>query len=243
MDKVRIQKIIASAGLASRRAADKMVLEGRVKLNGIVVTEPGVKADPHKDKIEVDGKTLSKTEDKTYYMLNKPTGYITTLSDPQGRKTVKDLMGGINQRLYPVGRLDYDTSGLLILTNDGLLANALAHPGKEIEKRYQAKVRGVPSGKALATLRDGILLDDGMTYPAKVRITKIYNDNAWLEISIHEGRNRQVRRMFEAVGHTVLKLKRVRFGDLTLRGLKPGETRELTVDEVNQLVEITACKC
>ncbi len=234
-EKVRIQKIIASAGLASRRVSEKMVFDGRVKVNGVVVTEPGLKVDAEKDIIEVDGNLLPKMEEKTYYLLNKPTGYITTMSDPQGRKTVKDLMTGINQRVYPVGRLDYDTSGLLLLTNDGYLANALAHPGKEIEKRYQARVNGVPSAGRLNKLRNGVLLDDGMTYPAKVRIIKILKNSSWVEISIHEGRNRQVRRMFESVGHRVIKLIRVRIGNLTMRGLKPGKIRKLTIDEVNNL--------
>ncbi len=157
------------------------------------------------------------------------------MKDPQGRKTVKDLISGINKRVYPVGRLDYDTSGLLLLTNDGPLANSLAHPGKEIEKRYQAQVAGVSSAGMLNKLRSGILLDDGMTYPAKVDIIKTLKKSSWVEISIHEGRNRQVRRMFDAIGHKVLKLIRVRIGDLTLGTLKPGKIRELSVDEINKL--------
>ncbi len=187
---MRLQKIIAQAGIASRREAERMILEGRVKINAVVVTELGTKADPLKDRIEVDGSAISSAEKKVYYLLNKPTGYVTTMRDPRGRPTVSDLMVAVSERVYPVGRLDYDTSGLLIMTNDGDLAHALAHPGKEIKKYYHAKVQGDIQEKDLNRLREGIKLDDGLTAPAGVKVLKKKGDKKWLEIVIHEGKNR-----------------------------------------------------
>ena len=212
-----------------------MILEGRVKVNGVVVTELGSSADPGRDRIEVDGRPIPRRERKVYYILNKPTGYVTTMHDPQGRPTVAELTKEVRERIFPVGRLDYDTSGLIVITNDGELANALAHPRRKVDKRYHVKVKGVPEGKAIERLAKGVILEDGITAPARVRILKIHKNNAWLEIIIHEGRKRQVRRMCEAVGHRVLKLKRVGIGPITLGDLKPGEMRKLTEGEVMAL--------
>ncbi len=187
---MRLQKIIAQAGIASRREAEKMILEGRVRVNDAVVRELGTKADPVKDIIEVDGRVISSAEKKVYYLLNKPTGYVTTMKDPRRRSTVSDLMAGVSERVYPVGRLDYDTSGLLIMTNDGDLAHVLSHPAKEIKKYYHVKVQGEGQEKDLNRLREGIKLDDGLTAPAGVKVLKKKRDKQWLEIVIHEGKNR-----------------------------------------------------
>jgi 23S rRNA pseudouridine2605 synthase len=184
----------------------------------------------------VNGKPV-KLERHVYLILNKPTGVITSLSDPQGRRVVTDLLKGIKERVYPVGRLDYDTSGLLLLTNDGELANRLAHPSYEIDKVYRAWVKGVPSPDKVKRLATGVRLEDGMTSPGQARLLKASPDKqkAWIELTIHEGRNRQVRRMCEAIGHPVLTLERVRLGFLTLEGLSPGEYRPLTSEEVEKL--------
>lgn len=235
----RLQKILAHAGIASRREAEKMILSGRIKVNGQVVTEPGTKADPAIDRIEVDGRPISEAEKKVYYVLNKPRGYVTTMKDPQGRPSVIDLLGQINERTYPVGRLDYDTSGLLLITNDGELANALAHPRKEIEKCYLARLIGIPSEDVLKRLREGILLEDGMTAAAKVRVLEVKDNTSWVEIIIHEGRNRQIRRMCDAVNHKVVKLKRTRFGPLEMGDVRPGKLRELTIKEIRTLKKAT----
>lgn len=238
MNLLRLQKILAQAGVASRREAEKIILAGRVKVNGQTVRELGTKADPEKDLIQVDGQKLSLSEKKVYYLLNKPTGYVTTMKDPQGRKTVADLISSIQERVYPVGRLDYDTSGLLLITNDGDLANALAHPKKEIGKCYEARVLGIPSEESLSSLEKGILLDDGMTAPAKVDLIKKERTKASIEITIHEGRNRQVRRMFEAIGHKVIKLKRSRLGPISIGNLPLGKLRSLTSKEIESLKKL-----
>ncbi len=235
---IRLQKILAEAGVASRREAERMIQAGRVAVNGSIVKEAGTKADPAKDRIEVDGVLLSSPEKKVYYLLHKPTGCVTTMKDPQGRPTVAALLGSIPERAYPVGRLDYDTSGILLITNDGDLANALAHPKKEVDKCYHVKVKGVPPDEKITKLSMGILLDDGITAPAKVSFIKAERNKAWLEIIIHEGRNRQVRRMCEAIGHSVVKLKRVRFGPLELGLLQRGELRPLSTEEVSKLKKL-----
>ena len=232
---IRLQKVLAQAGVASRREAEKMILSGKVKVDGKVIKELGTKADPEKNDIEVDGRSISKAERKAYYLLNKPKGYVTTMRDPQGRRTVNDLLKDIDERVYPVGRLDYDTTGVLIITNDGELANALAHPKKEIEKCYHALVRGIPSNEALKRLREGVHLEDGKTAPARVKVLEIKGNTSWLEIIIHEGKNRQVKRMCEAVKHKVLKLKRTRFGPLELGDLRSGDLKELTRNEIKDL--------
>jgi 23S rRNA pseudouridine2605 synthase len=232
----RLQKVLAHAGVASRRHCEELIVQGRVQVNGKVVRELGVKVNPEKDQILVDGRPIRK-EEHVYLLLYKPTGVITSVHDPQGRRVVTDLLKGVKQRVYPVGRLDYDTSGLLLLTNDGELANRLAHPSYEIDKVYRAWVKGVPAAEQVKRLAEGIMLEDGMTAPGRARLLAIApaRDKALLELTIHEGRNRQVRRMCEAIGHPVLSLERIRLGFLTLEGLEPGGYRPLTTAEVERL--------
>ncbi|WP_211745069.1 pseudouridine synthase [Paenibacillus sp. Marseille-Q4541] len=234
----RLQKIIAQAGIASRRKSEELILSGKVELNGEVVTELGTKADPDEDIITVNGRPI-RSEKKIYVMLNKPKGVITSASDPEGRKIVSDYLKGIKERVYPVGRLDYDTEGLLLLTNDGEFAHLLTHPKHHVPKTYLATVKGVPHGTALDQLRKGIMLEDGMTHPAEVEYKDVDTDNkeAVIMITIHEGRNRQVRRMFEAINHPVTRLKRVSFGGLLLQNLKRGLYRHLTKEEINNLMQ------
>ncbi len=234
----RIQKIIAAAGITSRRAAEELITEGRVRVNGQVVTEHGTKADADKDHIKVDGKLINPQQPKVYVMLNKPAGFVTTMSDPEGRPTVQDLLKGIKVRVYPVGRLDYNTEGMLILTNDGDFAHLITHPKHEFPKTYLAKVKGVLDDSQIASLEQGIYLDDGKTAPAKLKKVRKEEANSWLEITIHEGRKRQVRRMFDRVGRSVIKLKRIRTGSLTLGDLSEGTFRYLTPDEVTGLKEL-----
>ncbi len=231
----RLQKYLAHAGVASRRSSEQLILAGKVTVNGQVVTELGSKVDPEHDQITVNGVLVSTEQQKVYYLLNKPSGYVTTLKDPEGRKTVRELLSDVQQRVYPVGRLDFDTEGLLLLTNDGELTHALTHPSHQVEKTYQAKVRGVPSEDKLARLRQGVRLEDGMTAPAKVQLLKQEGSQAWLEITIHEGRNRQVRRMCESIGYPVVFLKRVCLGFLTLEHLAVGKYRALSPQEVTRL--------
>ncbi|ANA82003.1 pseudouridine synthase [Paenibacillus vortex V453] len=235
----RLQKIMAQAGVASRRKCEELILEGKVQVNGETVTELGTKADPAQDMITVSGKPI-KHEKKVYVMLNKPKGVITSASDPEGRKIVSDYLKGIKERVYPIGRLDYDTEGLLLLTNDGEFANLLSHPKYHVPKTYLATVKGVPHGTELDKLRQGIMLEDGMTSPAEVEYKDVDPDNkqSVISITIHEGRNRQVRRMFEAISHPVLRLKRISYGDLLLQNLKRGLYRHLTADEINQLMQM-----
>ncbi len=232
----RLQKVLAKAGMASRRHAEELITGGKVKVNGKVVTELGTKVDAYKDKIQVNGKPIPPPEKKVYLLLNKPRGYVTTLSDERGRKTVIDLLEGVEQRVYPVGRLDYDSEGLLLLTNDGELTQALTHPKHQIKKTYLARVEGVPEPEKLQAMTKGLQLEDGPTAPAEVKIAGIQDDRALLQISIHEGRNRQVRRMCEHIGHRVLRLRRVRMGPLELDNLKPGEFRPLTKQELRELM-------
>jgi 23S rRNA pseudouridine2605 synthase len=233
----RLHKVMAQSGVASRRHSEELIQAGRVTVNGQVVTELGIKVVPGRDRVEVDGRPLGQKEDLVYILLNKPKGYVTTLYDPQGRPKVTDLLGGdIGARIYPVGRLDYDTEGLLLLTNDGDLANALMHPAREIKKTYIAKVRGVPGPAKIRELESGIELDDGPTAPAEVKLIEAKGPNAaTLSIRIHEGRNRQVRRMFEAVGHEMIHLKRTTLGPLSLRDMQVGQWRELSEREIDDL--------
>lgn len=232
----RLQKLISQAGLASRRAAEEIILAGRVKVNGVVVTELGSKADASVDTITLDGKPVKPVNSHLHILLNKPAGFMTTLDDPEGRQLVTDLLPDINERVYPVGRLDYNTEGLLLLTNDGDWANKLMHPRHEIEKEYHIRVRGKVHQSQIDQLRKGVLLDDRPTAPATVQLIKDGEQNDWLSITIHEGRNRQVRRMCEAVSLSVVRLKRVRYGILELGSLKPGQYRLLTEREVRDLL-------
>nr|WP_280144552.1 pseudouridine synthase [Caldanaerovirga acetigignens] len=231
---MRLQKFLSMAGIASRRACEMLILDGRVQVNGKVVKELGTKVDPDADEVRVDGEICRIKMKPVYIIMNKPKGVLTTVKDPFGRPTVIDLLAGVKERVFPVGRLDKDTEGLLIITNDGELSYKLMHPKHQIDKTYIAKVMGVPDEKDIRRLRKGIFLEDGKTAPAKVRILK-KGRNAVLEIIIHEGRKRQVRRMCEAIGHPVLSLRRTRIGNLTLRGLAPGGWRYMTEEEVNYL--------
>ncbi|MCM3713676.1 rRNA pseudouridine synthase [Alkalihalobacillus oceani] len=238
----RLQKIIAQAGIASRRKAEQLIMEGKVKVNGEVVRELGVKASANKDQIEVEGIPIDR-EEPVYFLLYKPSGVISSVKDEKGRKVVTDFLE-VEQRVFPVGRLDYDTSGLLLLTNDGEFANYLMHPKFKIDKVYVAKVKGIPSREALKRLQQGIRLDDGKTAPAKVKMMSIdkKKQTAIVRITIHEGRNRLVRRMFEAIGHPVMKLKREEYGFLNLRGMNPGDVRPLKPIEVKHLRELAVTK-
>lgn len=227
----RLQKLIAQAGICSRREAEKIILAGRVTVDGKIVNELGAKADL-KQKICVDGKPIEICAEKIYILLNKPRGYVSTVKDERGRRTVLELLDeNFSERVYPVGRLDLNSEGLILLTNDGELTNALIHPRFEVEKTYRAKISGVITEEKLDKLRAGIELDDGLTAPAE-----IYRlDKDLIEITIHEGRNRQVRRMFAAIGCDVKRLRRIKFANLTLDGLKVGKFRELTAQEVAEL--------
>lgn len=233
----RLQKILANAGVASRRKCEELIKAGKVQVNDEVVTTLGVKADPSVDVITVNGKAISVSSDKIVLAFYKPKGVITSTSDPEGRKTVMDFIKGVGARVYPIGRLDYDTEGLLLLTNDGELANMLMHPRHHVEKTYHATVKGIPHGDKLEQLKKGIKLEDGFTQPAAVEYhdVDLERNIATISMTIHEGRNRQVRRMFEAIGHPVIKLKRVKFGNITLQGIARGKHRVLTKSEVNEL--------
>ena len=260
----RLQKILSQAGIASRRAAERLIAEGRVTVNGKTVLEMGTKADGDSDDIRVDGRRLRAPERKRYILLNKPPGYVSTRSDPQRRRTVIDLLVGVREYVYPVGRLDYETEGLLLLTNDGDLAARLTHPRHGVERSYEVRVAGLPDESALRQLREGIPLDGRRTLPAEATLLNARRDASGrpkglqprertgsqpreragpqpreregvLQITIREGRNRQVRRMCEAVGHPVRELARTRIGPLTDRRLKPGMWRDLTADEVRTL--------
>lgn len=231
----RLQKIISAAGITSRRASETLILNGQVTVNGVVVTELGSKADPDKDTITVSGKTLKIDSQRLYILLNKPPGYITALKDGQGRPLVTDLLKDMPERVYPVGRLDYNTEGLLLLTNDGEWANRLMHPRHEIEKEYHVRVRGKVTDQQLIRMAAGVELDDGMTAPAVVNLVKSGEQNDWISVAIHEGRNRQVRRMCEAVNLSVVRLKRIRYGTLMLGTLRAGQFRYLTDAEVQLL--------
>jgi 23S rRNA pseudouridine2605 synthase len=238
----RLQKIIAAAGVASRRKAEELITAGRVQVNGTVITELGSKADPEVDHVRVNGKLLQGEQRHTYLLLNKPKGYVTTVSDPEQRPTVMDLIKGVKGRVYPVGRLDYASEGLLLMTNDGELANRLMKAASHVAKTYLVKVAGAPKEDAIAKLRSGVSIatDEGKrvrTSPAAVKIIK-EAANPWYEITMIEGRNRQIRRMFEAVGHHVEKIKRVKYGPLTL-DVPPGEFRPLTLKEIERLKSAT----
>jgi 23S rRNA pseudouridine2605 synthase len=235
----RLQKIMSRAGVASRRQAEGLILGGKVRVNGQVVTELGTKADPAQDEIRVSGRLIAADQPRTYLLLHKPVGYVATTSDPEGRPTVLDLIHGVKERLYPVGRLDWDTSGLLLLTNDGELTHLLTHPSSEVPRTYEAKVEGIPNQVVLNNLARGVLLDGRPTRPAKVRRLRSGPTWAWLQITLTEGRNRQVRRMCEAVGHPVLKLHRVALGPLQLGDLQPGRFRPLHDREIKQLLGLT----
>jgi len=230
----RLQKIFSEMGIASRRKAEELITEGRVTVNGRIATL-GTKADPVKDHIKIDGKLLLRSEPKVYIVLNKPKNVVTSLYDPEGRLTVKDFLKGVKYRVYPVGRLDYDSEGLLLLTNDGDFAHAVLHPSKKISKTYLVKVKGLPEEKEIDKLKTGVKLIDGITAPAKVKKIRITENNSWLEMTIYEGRKRQIRRMLEKIDHPVLKLKRIKINGIELGKIETGEYRYLTPEEVNKM--------
>jgi 23S rRNA pseudouridine2605 synthase len=232
-DGVRLQKVLARAGLGSRRACEELIAAGRVAVNGDTAVL-GRRVHPASDHVTVDGVAVSAAGHLVTYLLNKPAGVVSTARDPQGRPTVVDLVPA-EPRVFPVGRLDADSEGLLLLTNDGDLAQRLAHPSRGVDKVYLVEVRGVPSRGALRTLREGVELDDGRTAPAEVRLVQRHGGNAAVELVIHEGRNRQVRRMLDAVGHPVTRLVRTRIGPLTDPDLAPGRWRALRHDELRGL--------
>ena len=230
----RLQKVIAAHGLTSRRGAEDLIREGRVAVNGQVVTEQGIRV-TELDKICVNGEPLTAKPALRYILLHKPAGWITSMSDEKGRRTVCDLLIDVPERVYPVGRLDYDTSGILLLTNDGDLANRLMHPSHEVDKTYSVLINGKISNEAIKKLREGVELTDGLTSPAKVRRLREKEQGSIIEITIHEGRNRQVRRMVDAVGYEVIHLKRVALADLNLSDLLMGKYRDLTAFELARL--------
>ncbi|HDD43369.1 MAG TPA: rRNA pseudouridine synthase [Candidatus Desulfofervidus auxilii] len=235
--KQRLQKILSRAGITSRRKAEALIQAGRVKIDGKIVTSLGTKADPEKQIIEIDGKCLF-FPPLLYIMLYKPRYYLTTLYDPKGRPKVTDLLKQIPVRIFPVGRLDFDAEGLLLLTNDGDFANLLIHPRYKIPKTYLVKVKGIPKYWELKKIKEGIDLEEGKTLPAKVKLISILKHNAWIELTIHEGRYRQIKRMCAAIGHPVLRLKRIQIGSLKLGNLKPGEYRFLTEKEIKKLKDM-----
>ena len=228
----RLQKVLAKAGVASRRRAEELIRQGKVRVDGKVVTEMGTKVDPETQNIECDGVALVSQEEKVYILLNKPTGYLSTVDDPQGRPIVTDLLKNIAERVYPVGRLDLNTEGALLLTNDGELSQKILHPSHEVNKTYVAKVKGVPGRKKLDALSKGIELEGRKTWPASIKVLKTEAQSTVIQIIIHEGRKRQVRKMFEAIGHPVLALKRTAYGQLELGGLGPGKYRFLAPRDI-----------
>jgi 23S rRNA pseudouridine2605 synthase len=236
---IRLQKVLAGAGVASRRACEVLINEGRVEVNGKVVTEQGRRVDPDTDVIRVDGSRIPPPRRHRYLVLNKPRGVISTMDDPEGRRTLADLVPDRQGRLFHVGRLDTDTEGLLLLTNDGDFAHRLAHPSYEVPKTYLAEVAGVVSRDVLAKLRAGITLEDGPVRPVAVKLVSTAGERSLVKITLHEGRNHVVRRTMEAVGHPVRRLSRTGIGPVRLGTLKSGEFRELTRDELGGLLDLT----
>jgi 23S rRNA pseudouridine2605 synthase len=248
MSQIRLQKILSAAGVASRRAAEALIRQERVSVNGTIVTELGTKANPETDDIRVDGRRVKGGRRKLYILLNKPRGYITSRSDPERRPTVIDLLakGGVREYVYPVGRLDYDSEGLLLLTSDGELAARLTHPKHGVPREYEVQVRGVPDAPARERLARGVVVEGRRTATAEIRLRKVMNTprgaQALLSIVIHEGRKRQVRNMCEAIGHPVVRLRRVRIGPISDPRLRPGEFRKLTPYEVVALKRASEAK-
>jgi pseudouridine synthase len=241
----RLQKIIARAGLASRRKAEELIRTGQVAVNGQVVTELGAKADPERDHIKVKGKLINPrlaSREKIYILLYKPVGYLASLSDPQKRPLVTDLLPRLKSKVYPVGRLDFQSEGLILLTNDGDFANLITSAKHEIPKTYHVKVKGIPGEKQLELLRRGVVIEGKRTAPAKIKELRHTESNAWYEVTIIEGRHHQVRNMFEKIGHSVVKLKRVAIGFLTTQRLKSGQHRHLSPAEVKRFFDYAKAK-
>lgn len=237
---VRLNKLLAHRGIASRRDCADIVFEGRVTVNGEVVDHPGERVDPDEDHVRVDGKPLPPEPPTLYYLMYKPKGTVTTRSDPKGRKTVFDVFDDLKHKVEPVGRLDYDTEGALIFTNDGDLAHELMHPSTKVPKRYRAKVYRTPDDRDLEAVRTGVYLPDGKTHPARARVvgTTEKAGNAWVEVTVTEGRNRLIRRMFAQLGHPVSKLRRESFATISIRGMARGQVRKLTGNEIQRLHDI-----
>ena len=235
---VRLQKYLAEAGIASRRTAEELILAGKVQVNGVTVTELGTKVDDKKDEVYYNGKPVKNNERLVYIMLNKPEGFVTTVKDQFDRLTVMDLIKGVKERVVPVGRLDYDTSGLLLLTNDGELTFKLTHPSKKVEKTYMAKLFGKPDEKNIREFRYGVTIDSGVTQPAKLEIVEDLGKYCMCKITITEGKNRQVRKMCDAIKHPVATLKRVATGEVELGDLKKGAFRYLTDKEIEYLKKL-----
>ncbi len=237
----RLQKLIAAAGIASRRHAEEMIAAGEVTINGQVVTTPGTKADPARDHIKVRGRLINpllEAREKVYVLLNKPRGYLSSVADPEGRPLVTELVPSSLGRLHPVGRLDFNTEGLLLLTNDGEFTNFITSARNHVAKVYEVKLKGVPNEDAIERLRRGIRLDGGeRTAPAEIKKIDESETNSWFEVVLHEGRNQQIRRMFDAIGHSVIKLRRVRIGSLADGRLLPKQWRQLTQAEVDRLMK------
>jgi 23S rRNA pseudouridine2605 synthase len=232
---VRLQKILAEAGVASRRGGEELIRAGRVSVNGRVINTLGSKADPVHDRIKVNGRSLPRPAPKVYYLLYKPPGVITSLHDPEGRPTVKDLIPRIKTKVFPVGRLDYDAEGVLLLTNDGEVAMRLAHPRYRVPRTYLVKVKGMLTPNEMEQVAQGVMLEDGMSPRMAVTPARRLAKNSWLQVTLHEGRNRVIKRTFEAIHHPVLQLKRIRFAALTLEGMRPGECRPLTAEEIDHV--------
>lgn len=233
----RLQKIIAAAGIASRRKAEEMIAAGEVMVNGQVITELGAKADPETDHIKVRGKLLkpqSSKQEKIYLLLNKPAGYLTSKADPRNRPLVMDLVGKHRSRVHPVGRLDFNSEGLLLLTNDGDFTHLITTAAEHVPKRYEVKVKGKPSGEQIARLRSGVMIEGRRSAPAEIRWMEESTTNTWFEVVLYEGRNQQIRKMFDSIGHSVIKLRRVAIGFLRDERLRSGEWRELNEEEVKR---------
>jgi 23S rRNA pseudouridine2605 synthase len=234
----RLQKVMSEYGVASRRKCEELIAAGKVKVNGYLITELGRKVDKEKDIIEVDGEIIKSSGNKLYILLNKPVGYITSVKDQFGRPTVLDLIKGISVRVFPIGRLDYDTEGVILLTNDGDLTYRITHPKHNINKTYRALVHGEANQEDVLTLRRGIEIEDYVTAPAKMEIIRYLKGNSIIDITIHEGKNRQVRKMCSAIGHEIISLKRIRIGKIGLGSLKKGEWRYLSESEIKYLKEL-----
>jgi 23S rRNA pseudouridine2605 synthase len=239
----RLQKLIAAAGVASRRKAEELIVEGAVAVNGKVVTELGTKADPERDHIKVNGKLINarlREQEKIYILLNKPLGVLSSKSDPTGRRLVVDLVGPYAQKVHPVGRLDFNTEGLILLTNDGEFTNAITHASKQVPKVYEVKIKGQPGPQQIKQLERGVTIEGRRTAPAKIELMEQSETNAWYRVTLFEGRNQQIRKMFDSIGHSVLKLRRVSIGFLKDERLKPGEFRFLRSSEVQRLLKTKA---
>jgi 23S rRNA pseudouridine2605 synthase len=237
----RLQKLIAAAGIASRRKAEELILAGAVTVNGRAVKELGTKADPERDHIKVNGKLINTKlarQEKIYLLLNKPVGYLTSTSDPKSRPLVIDLMGKYRGKVHPVGRLDFNSEGLLLLTNDGEFTHLISSAASKVPKRYEVKVKGRPVEEQITRLRRGVVIDGVMTAPAEIRELSATTSNTWYEVVLYEGRNQQIRKMFDSIGHSVMRLRRVAIGSIGGAGLRPGEWRELEKREVDRFLRL-----